>query len=348
MSRYILVGCFILGCLISCNNEVQIATVYEEEVFITGLLDAGDSVHYLRIQRSFLDPDSSPYTLLTDPFNNYFEEDELEVWIESWKYGALTGSYSFEYVDGDSIGIIKEEGVFPSSPNILYRLKATLDADAEYKLFVHRLSKGDTITASTILVQSFNVLFPIQGTYGLNLADTNKIQYANSYAVHAWLYDLTLRFHYSETDKTTGIVENKYHDWVMFKNRIGDNGYGSGVMAYEMRANLFYDFISTVVFSNPNVEREFTHLSFTFYAGGEELYYHYLNNLANLGFGELYASSEYTNIQGGYGIFSSIRKRTIDSLLLSDRSLDTLACGYQTAGLGFSPSMVHPDYPDCQ
>jgi hypothetical protein len=348
MARFLILALLSGVVLMACDNQINIATGYEEEVFITGLLDAGDTVHYLRIQKSFLDPDSSPYILLSDPYNSYFKENDLDVWMESWKDGALTGRYTFEYIDGDSIGISKDAGIFPASPNILYRLKSTLDAGAEYRLFVHRIAAGDTITASTVLVQSFNILFPVSGIYGLNFADTNKIQYANAYAVHARIYDLTLRFDYTETDLSTGVATNKHHDWVMFNNHIGDNDYGSGVMAYEMRANQFFTFISTVIWSNPNVERTFTGLSFTFYAGGEELYLQYLNNLANLGFGELYATTSYTNIQGAYGIFSSVRKQTIDSIFLSDRSLDTLACGYLTSGLGFIPSTSHSFYPNCQ
>ena len=336
------------GMWYACSNDLKINAPFTETTFVYGLLDIGDSVHYLRIQRSFLNEDSTPYELIGDVYSYRYEEDELEVWVEAWKNDAQVATYPFEYILGDTVGLALEDGLFEPEANVLYRFTGQLDSTAEYRLFIHRWLQHDTITAVTKPVSSFQVLFPVAFLYGINLTDTFDVIYVNTYATNAQIYDLVMRFRYREINLTTGDTSELFADWPLATNQTGDNLNGLGVMAYEVKANLFYAFVAAELGVDPAVRREFVDLQYRFYAGGEELYWQYLNELATLGFQELYATTMYTNVRGGYGIFSSRRLQVSDSIQLSDQSLDTLACGYRTFGLGFPSSTANPFYPGCE
>ncbi|HCK21254.1 MAG TPA: hypothetical protein DHW15_03570 [Bacteroidetes bacterium] len=339
-------------CILSvggCNNDFVVTAPYEEKTFVTALIDVGDTLHYVRIHKAFAEEGVSPFTLLTDPDNNYYREQELEVWVEHWNGDILQQTFPFTYILGDTVGLPKDsDGIFESSPNVLYRYQGTMPDVGILRLFVHRIERGDTLTASTIPVKSFNVLFPVPNQFGINLTDTGKITYACNYAENARIYDLVLRMHYNETDPGSGEVSSRYKDWVMFSNRLGNSTSGLGAVAFELRANTFYSFVRDAFKEEPFAVREFDRLTFQFYAGGVEMYLLYLNNVATLGFNELYATTLYSNIQGGYGIFSSRYLKEVDSVTLSVRSLDSLACGEGMSAFGFLPSPDNPSYPDCQ
>jgi len=333
---------------LSCNNEVVVTAPYQERTLITGILESNKDVQFIRIQKAFAQEGVSPFELALDPTNRFYADNELEVWVERVDNGIVTNRFDFEYIDGDTIGIIREEGLFPVSPNILYRYEGELPATGVYKLYVYNTNNLDTITASASMVGDFNVLFPVPNQFGINVTDTGKIVYAGTYAVNARIYDLVLRMHYSELNPTTGLEEDKFKDWIMFSNILGNNDAGSGTFAFEIRANTFYGFIRDAFQNEPERDREFKRLTYMFYAGGNEMYMLYLNNIANLGLNELYASTQYTNIDGGYGIFSSRHLESVDSVMLSNPSIDMLACDSALQSFGFASSLANPFYPECE
>ncbi len=333
----------------SCYNDLVVTAPYEEKTIITALLDTGDSVHFVRIQKAFAEEGVSPFTLLTDPNNIYYEESELEVWVEHWLDNALQQRFAFDYILGDTIGLPKDSGgIFESTPNVLYRYNGTMPEQGMLRLMVHRINNSDTLTATTLPVKEFKVLFPVPNQFGINVTDTGKLTYACNYAENARIYDLVLRFHYFETLPGSGETVARFKDWVMFSNRLGNNTSGIGTMAFEIRANTFYGFIKDAFRDEPPAVREFDRLTYQFYAGGMEMYLLYLNNVATLGFNELYATTRYSNVEGVYGIFSSRYRRDVDSVSLSVRSLDSLACSADMAAFGFLPSPDNPNYPECQ
>ena len=95
------------------------------------------------------------------------------------------------------------------------------------------------------------------------------------------------------------------------------------------------------------MRRDYLGMDFVFYAGGYEILLLYLNNIANSGITELFITEQYTNIEGGLGVFSSRYIMPVENLILSDVALDSLACGRITRHLNFKSSVTHADYPGC-
>ena len=69
--------------LSSCSNEIDINADFREIPIVHGLLNVEDSVHYLRIQRAFIDENTSALTLAQDA-NQIYYGDQLEVYVDEY------------------------------------------------------------------------------------------------------------------------------------------------------------------------------------------------------------------------------------------------------------------------
>lgn len=334
--------------LTGCDNTIDVDAEFNERTFVFGLLNQGSDTHYIRIQKSFLQPGVNPYNLTEDYTNTYYGENEISVFVEEWFGNTMTRNWKLEYVSGDSLNLLKDEGLFAESPNILYRFSAQLDYTANYRLIIQNHKTTEIVTAETALVQPFEVLFPTSSIPGFNFTDTTRIYYIFRYAVNANIYDLKMHIRYTEENLSNGTIENKTLDWKMFSNVLGDNTYGSGIIAYPLPANAFLYFMQSALESNTQVLRTFQNFDLIFYAGGEAMYLNYLYLLANTGITEQYANTQYTNVTNGFGIFSSVFTVSLNDLIVTAKTIDSLACSTVTGHLQFSSDISNPAYPYCE
>lgn len=330
-----------------CDNTLQINGNYEEKVVVYGLLNYGQDTNYIRIQKTFLGENTSALNLASQAGENYYSAGELEVKLEQWKFGALVNTTFCDYVDGDTLGIEKDSGVFASSPNILYRICMPLDSSSTYKLHILRLEDSSIFTAETNLVQSFYLFSPTKPNAYISFADTGNITYTCKQAVNGMIYDLVMTFRYAEVRHINGDSTIHSIDWVIFDNKEGTGTIGISNLNYTLSRHAFYSFIASSLKVDTAVTRYAININYAWYAGGIELYDQYLNLLANLGLNEDYISPEYTNVNGGLGIFSSRYIETANNLILDDISLDSLSCGAITRQLRFVGSASNHDYPAC-
>ncbi|MFI5171479.1 MAG: hypothetical protein ACHQFW_03770 [Chitinophagales bacterium] len=331
----------------SCHNEFTINGNYVEKTVVFGLLDYGDDTNFLRIEKSFLDESTSAFVLAGDPSNYFYGEGDLDVYLEQWTDNIFIKKINAVYVNGDTLGIIKEEGIFSSSPNILYRITEPIDSVSFYKLFVINNNTGDTITSEANVVHNYYLYYPTKPNVFVDYSDTTKITYTCKQAINGKMYELWMQFNYYERNEISGDSTLKSIDWQIFSNKIGDNIDGFGNITYSIDRRLFFNFLSTSIDVDENVVRYFSSIDFYWYCGGTEMYDQYLNILANLGINEDYISPEYTNISGGLGLFSSRHKISVNNVFLTDQTLDSIACGVNTSSLRFVSSHTNPDYPGC-
>ncbi len=336
----------VLLTLIACSNDFDINGDFREEIVVYGLLDCGSDTNFIRIQKTFL-TEGSALASAADPGSNFYLENELTVYLLATHTGGSTDTLFCEYVDGDTLGIEKPDGIFSSSPNILYRITSPLDSTGVYQLQVIRHTLGDTISATTKMVHPFYLFYPTRTDAFISYADTGKITYNCKQAVNGIMYDLVMRFTYAEKNAVTGDSVLHTLDWEIFKNEIGTNAEGESNISYRIDRKAFYSFLASSLSVDPNVTRYALYLQFDWYSGGTEIYDLYLNNLANLGINQDYISPEYTNINGGIGIFSSIRRESAYHVNMSEATIDSIACGTLTKNLRFVTSPANPAYPGC-
>lgn len=331
----------LLACMAffgACSTDVELYADYKDIPVIYGLLDASQDTNFVRINRAFSSSNDHPINAM-----------EVALIADSCNYPGKLRAYIVEYmsvygnnysptgrtIELDTMTIHnKQEGVFYSPDQKVYWMNEPLKVSAsgskyKYKLYVHK--GNDTITSETNIVggEDFRII-----ATGLNFAaepseKTGKIKFKA--AENAVFYDMKMAFYYEESINGGPFVEKQVSYSVGTKSKdelsIED---GSFYMVYgeNVLFKLLTDAIGadTVINSDhPNVVRHIRYvetnkpMEIFLTAGGEELYNYIQVNMQS-GFSQ--TVPDYTNVKGGYGVFSSrvslVKPVTISSRAQSD------------------------------
>ncbi|HLP50400.1 MAG TPA: hypothetical protein VK154_05915 [Chitinophagales bacterium] len=344
---YAFISALVITSFAGCKQDFDITADYQEIPVVYGLLNQQDAVHYIRIQKGYLiDGDARLATGITD---SIYYPDVLTVSLVGYNaQGAKVDSFTFERVDGNdpSIGLVKDSGLFANSPAWLYRSSRPLLDTRTYRLVVTNTSNGYTFKSKTIdnsdikLIKDFAVNFPNYGSR-LNLVNNNAQNINWNDAENAAIYDVTIRFFYTEYRASdNSFYKNDSIDVPYFRSFAPDLT-SSANNRIEFTSDAFLTYLAAHITSDIEVVREFNvnkGMQFRFACGGNELYKYIDSRQAQGGLSANEALSPYTNIDGGVGLISSRYFKQVDSVLLSPLGLDTLACSSITRGLRFKKS----------
>ncbi len=331
--------------LVSCDNSIDLFGPEVETPVVWCLLDLEDSVHFLRLQRSFQSYGQSALISSQDPDKIYFPDNEVDVFIQEKNGSGVTRNWVLERVLGDTLDRLKEVGLFVDSPNVLYRFKADLLSDARYELAIKRMGRDSMFKAETSLVKAFPVYYPGGPGTTIDYADTGSYTVQWVSAEGGQLYDGQFELIYEEFDGTTW--QRKRIQYPIFGNKARQEITGFEVLEAKVNNIAFFTGLRNVMGASEPGTRQFVQLNLFISAGGEEMYLLYLNNLTALGITSLFVSPIYSNISDGLGIFSSRKVSRVNDLKLTTATLDSLACGRLTRHLGFARPPAIPGMPDC-
>lgn len=143
-------------CCSSCKKkDFSLNSSYEDVTIIYALLNPDDSVHYMKIYKSFL-TDSNVYDAAKD-IRNYSYIDSIEVKLEEYNGTNLVQTYYFD----TTTAIPKDSGVFAFPLQILYTSKIKLNRNYNYKVVVRNLYTQKITTATTKMVGDISIKYPI-------------------------------------------------------------------------------------------------------------------------------------------------------------------------------------------
>jgi hypothetical protein len=328
MNKLLKALCLLFLVQTSCKTDVDLIAPYKEIMVVYGVLNASDTVQYIRINKAFLGQGNAyQYAQVADSFQY---KDILDVTLERYKNNTLIATLPLERFEGPPL----DSGIFASSPNILYRTinNAVISQDSEYKLIIHNRESGKTVTSKTVIVNKIpTITSPTNFQSAVDFADPNNTFIAKfSRAPNAKYYDLKLRFSYYERLKSNpSIIESKSIEWIA-----GSTTYESTqTLEIPITYSSFYLNIKRKINPDPGVDRIARGVDFIFIGGATELYTYVLVNKPSTGI--VQSIPNYTNIADGVGIFSSIYSETLPTKLLTIKSLDSLIRGQITGDLGF-------------
>jgi len=299
------------------------------------MLNAGDSVQYIRIEKAYLSPDSSATMQSHIPDSIYY--GNITVTLTDLNTKA---AYPLQKVDGDTLGLQRDSGLFAQRPNFLYRLKGHLTPSHAYQLTMLNNENGKTTTAKTVLVNDFSVQIPNTTVpVGFFTASNFKTNFIWRSAINGKVYGLDIRIHYESMLKTdTTRKDNRYVDWDVFSDENSTGTAGNESMVRTVDGRSFYDFMEnhfTNVSGLSDSVRRIQYLEFKYSVGGLEFYTYTEINKAGLGLTYGSAKPAYTNISGGLGLFSSRFNKEVSPVYIDPRMQDTLACSPITNNLNF-------------
>ena len=315
MRNWIVVGLLSL-VFCSCNTDVDLYADYKDIPVVYGLIDAQADTNFIKITKAYCgtndDPINANEVALIYDSSNY--PCKLNAYIEELK--SVSGQ-AFQptgrRLQLDTLTIHnKAEGDFYSPDQLLYYTTArfnTNDANNKYryKLNVVKLD-GDTATAETSVLGGNISIGASQVTfYSGSTPQTGSFMFRAT--EEAVLYEFGMRFYYLETHPGQP-TEKKQVAWSLGAKPLEAYEKVPGTdNVYEVfySANTLFNLMEQVIGADtvwddnhPNVIRHIDDFEVFVSASAEDFHIFYQSLQHGLSL-----STEYSNVKGGCGLFSS-------------------------------------------
>ncbi|HFC00002.1 MAG TPA: DUF4249 family protein [Phaeodactylibacter sp.] len=318
----------------SCDNELELIAPWEDIPVVYGLLSRADEVHYIRVEKAFLDPKTSALEIAQNVDSLYYDEHVI-VQLERVKTGDV---FNLQKIDGATVGINREAGVFANSPNYLYKIndsEINLQAGEIYRLKIIRGEGLPIVTAETRVIDDYEFV---------RAAPANPIdfQYKRDITISwrsddkaAVFFDLNIILYYQETDPNNpSTFIDKSLNWSVAKN-IKREDPTNPRMVYKLPGIEFYQFLGQNIDGSQKLNRIFRKLDFVVTAGGKELFDYINVGQANTGITSSQLIPSFTNLSEGLGVFSSTNRLVRTNFTVSSTTRDSIRNGVFTKALNF-------------
>lgn len=336
----------LVSVLFSCSSDVDIIGPYDSTTVVYGLLNAGDDIHYVKINKTFLGEEDA---LIMAQHQDSSEYSNIDARIEKWVNGI---QQDYHRTLRDTIVEDKEPGIFYyPEQTIYYFIDDDLEPEAEYRIVIEIEGKEEVVSGSTLIIQPTMSVPPTlsgglsastanQGLSFVRTYDPGNVEYIDSYNISLTTIPVGKRYsarfatNYTEV-RLNGDSIQKQVNWTL-DTRTSSGTDGGESLDITTSGENFYINLQSNISPNSDVDRRiFRGVDFTIFIGGEELYTYSLVNEPVTGIVE--ERPDYTNITNGIGVFSSRSIVTIEGneLNLNLNSMKELCLGQYTGSLKF-------------
>jgi len=331
----------LLACtasFLSCSTRVDLYSDYKDIPVIYGIIDINADTNFIKITKAFCgtndDPIDATEAALVYDSSNYSEK--LDVYILELQ---STSGQSYQPTGRkfilDTITIHnKDHGSFYAPDQTLYYTTEHFNENNDNKKYKYRLviikPDGDTITALTspvggdFAIINTGISFQSDPTEAMSNMRFRAID-------EAPIYEVGMRFNYWEQHPGQP-MEHKYVSWSYGVRTLSGYEYvefSDNVYMLHYSPNGLFNRLTTAIgndtvwdTNHPNVIRYVDNFIVSMSAGGKELF-EYLETTGVTENGIVPPVTSYTNVNGGYGLFSS-RCKITKQTKLSYRTLRDL------------------------
>lgn len=315
---------FITGIIFySCSTDVDLYADYKDITVVYGLLDSKKDTNYIKINKAFLGPGNAFEIALIDDSCNY--PNKLDAKLIEYKGSSMGNNYQQTRVlPLDTITIFnKDLGIFYAPEQLVYYTTAKLNNNTETNKYRYELQidRGDTlITAQTEMVGGSSFLTSL-----------SQLDFTSNYGKIKWqpcpnasIYELIIKFYFTEIGPTNDSVQ-RCMTWSLGTFPASSLVEESNNLSVQYKASLFFPNLASFLGNDTtkNVDRLVLEpsLVLSIAAGGDELY----NFISVNGPSSSIVQNipEYTNVNGGFGVFSS-RTLLEKRVKLNNRSFSEL------------------------
>ncbi len=324
---------FVLFVLVSCSNEFQLTEDWKDIPIVYGLLNTADTAQYIRVEKAFIDENSSALDLAQIPDSLYYENAEVSIVRTS------TGEvFNLTRVDGNDEGYVRETGVFAIAPNYLYKIRSEeifpgnpdLYTGEEYTIQIKRNEDSPLVTATTNLIGKPEMASPAESSSAITFRPNATTVVSWRSFSGATIFDLTFSLNYVESINGS-MFEQKNLIWKYARN-IRE----SELVSVPIQGEEFFNHLAENIEEDENAIRVFQNVDIIVDSGSDDISEYLSIGQANLGITSSQDIPIYTNMSEGRGLFSS-RHRFIrnPALPLSGITKDSLLDGSVTGHLNF-------------
>jgi hypothetical protein len=306
LSKYTLIFLSIC-CLGACKNDIEINAPWQEIPVVYGLLDVNQTVQYVRIQKAYqnsIDLTTAEGAKIGDSL--YFKDITVKL-KNSYSEVTLTKVDTFS----------KDAGFFASDANFLYKSTTPLDVAQTYLLEITSNETGKKYTAQTRLVGKSTInVAPNYRFFIRPYLDFNRINFPFQPASNGFVFDVLIRFKYKEYPVGNPVTfEVKNVDYLLEKNLTDVPSSGK---VYNPLSRDWIFFIKSNITPNSAVSRELLQVDYVVIAGSKEL--KDIIDLSKPSAVIVQRKKDYSNIEGGLGIFSSRSETARSNIPFQDDS----------------------------
>ncbi len=310
----------------ACSTDLDVTAPYQENTVVYALLNKDSTIQYVKINKAFLGPGNA-FEYAQVPDSSEYNSEQLQATVHAVKNGQIVASYPLR----DTVWA-HDPGIFAGPTHKLYYFNAALDSTATYRL--EATAKGNSIVAETPVVgrltPSSNIL-----SQPLRLVALGQV-YASPFirwntAPNGKRYDVSYRFRWDDVVGNDTIPRS-------FTQGLGTaTAYslnGGEELGVTMAGEAFFQTVAFRAGDNMHAsKRIFRGVDIQWAVAGPALYnYLQLNNPIS---GLVEERPTYTNVDNGYGIFSSRRFLTVTVNGLNAQTAPELVNGQYTASLHF-------------
>ena len=322
----------------ACKNDFNIAADWKEIPVVYGLLDADSSVQYIKVEKAFLDQHLAALQMAANPDSMYYH-DALKITIDGFDtYGNLKDpNKKFTLVDGDTIGLPRQSGIFAKSPNLFFRLKSKLNENYSYNLTIKKSNGAILTTSTTSLVGRATNFNSAALSLITNKNYNSKVSVSFKGGVNSVFCDVTLRFKYMDDTLKNSMHYTGHHflDMPLFSNLAVNNLTQAIESKPYFDARSLYEYVADELTPNSSILRTFEGIDFLVFGVNQNLVDYVAVQNAQAGITSGTAQLQYSNIANGLGIFASRSTTLFSGINISPTSLDSLKKGRYTYNLGF-------------
>jgi hypothetical protein len=316
--------------LTACSNEFDLTEDWKEITVVYGLLDQGQDVQYIRIEKAFLDPKTSAITIAQIADSLYYEN--ITVQLQVFQANGTGGNaYQLQRVNAEDEGFTREDGVFATAPNYLYKFTEPINQNLTYRLVITR-NDGEQIKAETGICEDFDITSPFDTTIALRFKPGAETIFRWNSKTNTRFFNTKMLITIKESpDGNPNNVVTKTLVWKI-EDILKPNA--TGLVRASVMGDEFYTFIASKL--EPGYNRQLVGIKLQVGAGAGDLLNYLEIGQVNSGITGADVIPTYTNISGdSYGVFSSRYYKNFGTYQIDGPTLDSLKGGYKTVDLGF-------------
>ncbi len=302
----------------SCETDFDVNAPYDKIPIIYGVLDQSTDTQWVKINKSFLGTNNLSYPSVNDSM--YFKNVDVKI-EEVDGNGNVGNVFSLQ---SKFVPVAPGSGIFFTGQQKVYYFTDVLDQSKTYRIVGN--GDGKEFSASTGLITDFNFTnnFRIRtlsssGVSLFNAGIYNEIKPTWNQSPDAESYSVVMRFHY--TEHRSGNIYQKFIDWKIGERKPTTSGelevIGNAQNFFNLLANNseLKDTVGVTKRVIGNVDFRVTSANLIL-----KTYIDVSSPNGSIAFDK----PDYTNIEGGRGIFASRFSAEITGRILSERTIEHL------------------------
>ena len=307
MKKLLLLLPFVALLIQACSNDFEVTAPWKEVPVAYAILSPKDTAQYIRVEKAFLDPETSSLKIAQIVDSLYYPENAIAVYLEQVSTGQRI---QLNRVDGNLEGYVRKDGIFATHPNWLYKTKQPILEGQTYRLLIVRNDGKPDVTAETIIPAEFilrspNPLdIPPLITFKRDVSPTMEWRTDKN----GVFFNIRFRIRYRENAPNGTLIKRDTLYWTPAPNvkrtdlQVAGNLFKGDFL---ISTESFYRFLVENIPAASDRFRAFDGIDITLEGGGAEIERYLETAAANAGITGAEVIPVYSNLSEGFGIFTS-------------------------------------------